>query len=1134
MISYLTRDERLALGLALAFPLMAGPLWALGFPLPSLQFLARQLTDPAYGRVWLAGLVAAVTGLPYLAWRLSHARGENGTMRPVALLVGLILVVSTALFAGAATDITHGLHPLTLDKVAAALDATYRFPTRGLGLPGAETILALAPAALALGFAVLYGLELRGGRRPPVGTLRLVVLTLVAGALAYHLAPLAGSMAGKVPPAGIPRDAFPFMPLAWALLLRVNAQRQGRLWLGALAAVLLALVSFAALSQGKTYLVALVATVPFALALQSAAMAVTPDGARRRRAVMVLGFGLTLLWALVLRLGPAPLDGIPGLIPVLSLATLGLCAWASGRLSPLGLWDRVQPEAPAHPLERSYLRRMTWMFFVSGFIGLVYEVVFSKQLALVFGGMASATYTVLAVYLGGMALGAWIGGFLASRGWRPLRVYAACEAAIGLYCLTTPFVLILVRETYVHLGAGLQPDDGLLVAARVCLGALALLPPTVLMGITLPVLGSDLERHGMGLGAAVGRLYGANTLGAALGALLAGYLMLPTLGIRWTISLAAAGGLLVALVALTTRTLPGKSSLAEEDHGHDPVGERLRKATFAVLFLVGVVTLVMEVEYMHLLAVVAGNSSYAFSLMLFALLVGLGIGGEWAPRVLHSTVPPAVWLPRIITGLAAMLLAGVFAWNDMPGVFAAYQNYGFKPPFGAREFIRGVVCWLMMFPPAVLIGMAYPLAMNLAGSGKDSETRARRLGSAVAVNTLGNIVGALLAGFILLPFLGAIPSVQVAAGLLVASALLLWWADSRLKAGEVWMVLAGVAGLFAIQPASLDYDRLSKGANVYFASRDWGHVIDHAESLDGGLTLVTNGRIGTENVKILLTNGKFQGNDVMHGEMRAQLGFATAPLLHVRGREAALVIGYGTGVTARTLKEAGFQSLDVVDLSKDIVSLADRHFTRVNDGISRHPGVKTHYTDGRNFLLLTPNSYDLISMEVSSIWFAGAASLYSREFYQLAAKRLKPGGILQQWTQLHHITRQDVAVILASIRTEFPYVWLYVVGDQGVIVASKEAAEPREPEVPEAFKDLLRQTQLTVSEVSHSLTLTPANLDRLLASRGVPLEKLLSTDDNLALEYSTPKGNALDTSESYNDNLGFIEEFAGQGAAGRR
>ncbi|KAF3996988.1 spermidine synthase [Glaciimonas immobilis] len=242
-----------------------------------------------------------------------------------------------------------------------------------------------------------------------------------------------------------------------------------------------------------------------------------------------------------------------------------------------------------------------------------------------------------------------------------------------------------------------------------------------------------------------------------------------------------------------------------------------------------------------------------------------------------------------------------------------------------------------------------------------------------------------------MPWIGGLAASKIVAGcaLFIAATVIASVASRATR----WRLGAGLvvsAACVIFSPKQPDYDTLSKGASVYFKAQNWGTVIDHAESIDGGLTMVTRRENQNGVVTTLLTNGKFQGNDAKNGEVQAQIGFAALPLLHQNIRENALVIGYGTGATSRVLHDAGFAHIDIAELSRDVVAMANTYFSDINDGVSHLPRVQTHITDGRNLLLLTPRKYDLISIEITSIWFAGAASLYNQEFYQLARSRLQP------------------------------------------------------------------------------------------------------------------------------------------------
>jgi predicted membrane-bound spermidine synthase len=716
-----------------------------------------------------------------------------------------------------------------------------------------------------------------------------------------------------------------------------------------------------------------------------------------------------------------------------------------------------------------------------------------------------------------------------------LRLYALCEVGIGAYCLATPLIFQGIQGLYVALAAGVVPDAGMLTLLRVVLGVSALMVPTALMGMTLPILARFFEGRATTLGASVAMLYGANTVGAALGALLAGYFIIPVLGI-WKTTLTAAGlnfvvvwlafKLQARLQAQAPGAAPDRVRAPDLDGGRE---RRLGHIALVTLTAGGVVTLALEVNYVHLLAVVAGNSVYAFSLMLFAFLLGLGAGAELGRRLLQLQLPLPLTLAWLQFALAAVILGGVFLWEGLPHYFDSFARYPLHYGFGAREVVRGLVCLVAMFPPALVIGALYPVAMECVGRAYPARPIAA-LGRAAALNTAGNIVGVLAAGFWLLPALGALRSVQLLAVICLALGLFaIAWSHLGWRP-MAWAPAALVVMLLAAQPRNFDYEALASGANVYFRSQQHGRVVDHAESVDGGLTTVAErkdsqgGRLLT-----LLTNGKFQGNNDTRGEMPAQVGFALSPLLHTDARDRALVIGFGTGVSVRTLHAAGFGEVDVVDLSADIVRLAHEHFGDVNDGVIAKPGVRTYITDGRNFLMLQGRTYDVISMEISSIWFAGAASLYNREFYQLVKRRLAPAGVLQQWVQLHHIQPADVLYILGSVRAEFRHVWLYLIGGQGMIIAANDELAATRPSHLEridrapGLKPLLDIFGSAAGELARNLLLDPGATDALLSSFGPPASHWVSTDDNLRLEYSTPKGNALDGGESMARNLQLIQ-----------
>ena len=330
-----------------------------------------------------------------------------------------------------------------------------------------------------------------------------------------------------------------------------------------------------------------------------------------------------------------------------------------------------------------------------------------------------------------------------------------------------------------------------------------------------------------------------------------------------------------------------------------------------------------------------------------------------------------------------------------------------------------------------------------------------------------------------------------------------------------WTVasLATLGALGALLAPRWDLTRLAGGTNVYFEKQldDATRVVWAHEDVHGGITTVTRAPSGTTT---LYTNGKFQGDDGF--QMTAQFGFAHIPMLFVRRADRALVIGLGTGTTLGQLGAYPFARLDVAELSPGIVSAAGTFFGAINRGILHDPRVVVRFEDGRNVLLVGPPSdaYDLVSIELSSIWFAGAANLYNREFYETAAARLGEGGVLQQWVQLHHTSRREIASQLATMRAVFAHVILFVRGEQGIAVASglplvaareRLAALDATPRLRAELgathlEDYLADAVLADEALERFI-------DEIARESGVSRAALVSTDDNLMLEYASPKNN---------------------------
>jgi spermidine synthase len=532
----------------------------------------------------------------------------------------------------------------------------------------------------------------------------------------------------------------------------------------------------------------------------------------------------------------------------------------------------------------------------------------------------------------------------------------------------------------------------------------------------------------------------------------------------------------------------------------------------AVAFASGALVFACEVVFVHLLVLIVGTSAYAFGVILSIFLVCLFLGATLAPLAHRLLGSMALALGL---ALAALALAGTLGiWQSLPDHFRGVGDR--VTTFEGREIVRGTAAFIALFLPTTLMGLSFPLLLQSVAKRRDV---GRVVGRLTAINTVGSVVGSLATGYWILPALGSQRSIVAVASTFALAAVLVAVTASDASRGSpskktralryVSAALAALAILVGVLRPPWDLAKLTGGYNVYF---DWGRgeetIVSVAEDTQGGVTTVTE----KDGVHTLLTNGKFQGND--GAEMHAQRFFAHYPLMFTKRFDRALVIGLGTGTTLGTVASYPFEHVEVAEISPAIVTASKTYFHDQGGAALDDPRVTLFMEDGRNHLLTSSATYDLIGIELTSVWFAGAASLYSHEFYQLVKKRLAPDGVLQQWVQLHHIYPRDLATVVHTLRLEFAHVALFYGGGQGILVASNAplVASKAHLDALEASLGDKRPSR-GLSTLTVDVLATESGLDAFVADAaresGIPVESMVSTDDNLYLEYATPRGNVL-------------------------
>ncbi len=803
-------------------------------------------------------------------------------------------------------------------------------------------------------------------------------------------------------------------------------------------------------------------------------------------ASLVLALALFLWWAWAAPIAPA-------LAWAFSLAMMGLPAWTLWRLQRTS----VKPTEATAQLTDARVRLLTVAVFCSGGVALVLEQIYEKYLATLLGSSRVAAMLVLAVYLAGLALGAWL---------CPKRPQGAPRRLAALELFIAGWAALVGAAFFASdrwLGGWLAASGGsalTLNLTRLLIAAFWILPPTLAMGAQLPTLAAVLGGHARWRDCSIARFYGVNLAGAFAFTLGTPVLLFNTVGADGALWTVAALGAVVG-AALWFGLPPADAAAANAawqlSDKQNP-GEAARKSDLVLAGAAGLLFFALEVVWFHLISAVCGASVYSFSMLLAVVLLGLAIAGWWAPR-LRETNRTALARALGWSLLAMTVSLALWPWLGH-WLVVAQERLRFQSFWGG-ELLKLMVVTLAVLPSAVALGLVFPLLLRRA-EAESPTGRSAQVGRLCAVNVAGCIAGALLTGFTLIPLLGA----ETALCWLAVAVGLGWLALGRADLRRVTMTVPGVAGLLvlALAPA---WDRLelTRGYGVYLndpLSESARLAFFREDFTSGFVTVVETPRAGGGIVRTLLQNGKFDANDA--GEMPAQLGFGLVAALHAPERGPALVIGCGSGQTAGLVARLGFD-VTLAELSPAHLEAAAAQFGHINGDVLARPNVTVVVEDGRNFLLRAEERFDLIQIELTSVWFAGATNLYSREFYRLARERLTPGGVLVQWVQLHHISPRELASIIATARAEFPEVSLWRAGDQACLLASD-----RPPQLNEAvWRDWLTNPVFMPERLLTGITSKAAFEAQLLSDNDALHDLLanipvaLNTDANRWLEFQS-------------------------------
>ena len=665
------------------------------------------------------------------------------------------------------------------------------------------------------------------------------------------------------------------------------------------------------------------------------------------------------------------------------------------------------------------------LFFVSGATGLVYEVVWSRLFNAVFGVTAYAVAVVLATYLCGLALGSRVLGRVADRRRDPLRFYGLLELYVAATALVCTAAMGVFEPLHLAAASRFPPDSLVLAAIRFGLASVVILPPTFLMGGTLPAMTRALSAGRTGFGRRLGFLYALNTAGAVAGCLGAGFFLIRVAGVHRTLWIAAAAnaaaGALALLVARKAGPLPSAAPAPAPAIEPSPA-----RGLLVAVAASGVASLALEVIWTRVLVLIVGGSTHAFVIMLAAFLIGIALGSYLARLFVDRLANPRAAFGWVQIAIAAATLLTIPATS---AVLESGQAWllSLQLHWALLEAGRFGIAFIMLIVPTTLIGMSFPIAARLRVRGP--EAVGEQVGEVYSALSLGNIGGALLGGFVLVPRLGLQRSVVLLAGLSLGCAAwgLLPARGSRRwfwRAAPVVAAFAACAGLLVgFRPQPFRSIEEAPGDRTLFYEEglvSTVKVLQRATDARQRVMLVDNVRIGQSAA----------GVDAKQ-QILAHLPFALLPDRAIRN---VLTIGLGTGIlSGEVAKHPGVVRVECAELSPSVIAGA-RFFADWNGGALDDPRVQVIADDGFAYLRRSPSRYEaIISDGKSRLGQAGNALFYSQDFYRSARAHLAADGLLIQWMPLEE-TPPDLRIIARTFMSVFPHAYLWFAHDSLFLV----------------------------------------------------------------------------------------------------
>ena len=758
----------------------------------------------------------------------------------------------------------------------------------------------------------------------------------------------------------------------------------------------------------------------------------------------------------------------------------------------------------------SLYRRLSICFFLSGASGLIYEVAWVRILAQSYGQTVYAVGVVLTAFMTGLSLGSYILGKAMDKRQNLLFWYAAMEAGIAFYALISVFLLKKAPLLYIEMLSAASSSwapFGYQLFVKYTLTILLLLPATFLMGGTLPILskiliGGDAELEGK-----LGIIYAINTLGGALGAILAGFFLIHLAGLKVTILTGVAFNLSIAIYVLCLHWRMQNKLITEQDwelpttHVSSIPETSVSSLVLISLMLSGCSAMIYEVAWNRLLVSIIGSTTYSLGLILIGVLLGIGLGSMAVSHISKRKPLDLSHFAIIQLFLGATCIVPILMFSYLPtAMYMGIQISG--GDFALILFFKFLIVLSLVLTPMIFFGTSFPIIGAVYRRGYMH--RGNDIGSLYAINTAGAIIGTVLVSFWLLPSYGSTISIKIAALVNILTGILAFMALGRRTLALAAIVVAFIPLLpFNISPWMMDTGVAIYGHLDNYDPKAKSSTLFLKEGLNSNISVsaYTTGHLAMK------TNGKADAG--ISADMSTQLALGYVPMLLHPGPRDALVIGLGIGVTLRAISEFGdMERIDCVEIEPAVLE-AMEYFAVAHHGVLADPRVNLTLDDARKYMLLTRQEYDIIISSPSNPWISGIANLFTKEFYQTALSKLKQGGLFAQWMQLYGIEPVDLRMIIATMADVFPElsVWqinssdLLIIGSRGPVdVLDMEAVQRR----LEAYKSPRGGDLRAYINISRPIDLSSLFLFGTAEARLLSEGSIVITDDRPEIEFHAP------------------------------